>query len=115
MEWGPHLKNLEKLQDRGVRVKALEGRPYVPEYLEDFWHAYQSLDRCRQHGVSGPQPIQHSEIACYCDLHGWTGEFPVILAFLCRELDNRVFKKLEERRASEATKRGNAKGSNRRS
>jgi len=113
LEWGQRRQDLERIAARGVVVAALENRPTVPEYLQDYWHAYLALDASRHAGYVGPQPLLHSEIESYARLHGWAWDDTVILAFLCRQLDNRYLSRLAERRKAEA-ERGNAKGGNRR-
>jgi hypothetical protein len=98
-EWSPQVKRLEKLQARGVRVAALENRPVVPEYLDDYWQAYLCLDRTRANGFDGrPVPISNSEVVAFATLHGWAQEDAMILALLCRELDNRYIQFIHDGR-----------------
>lgn len=113
LAWGKRVQDLERLQTKGVAVKALEDRPEPAEHLRDYWQAYQCLDATRGYGFNGPLAITHSEIESFCRLYQWAPDDAVILAFLCRTLDNRYLSKLAERRAAEA-ERGNPKGRNRR-
>lgn len=47
----------------------LEDQPDLDEDVEDAWDAFASLDKGRQYGWNGPQPILISEIEAYCRLN----------------------------------------------
>jgi hypothetical protein len=47
----------------------LEDQPDLDEQVEEAWNAFAVLDKGRQYGYNGPQPIQLSEIEAYCRLN----------------------------------------------
>jgi hypothetical protein len=47
----------------------LTGQPELYETLVWVWEAYIALDRSRQFGFNGPQPIMLSDIEAYSRLH----------------------------------------------
>lgn len=68
MEWGPQLKILEKEQDQGRHVPALDNRPEVEDHLLGIWEAYSILDAARHWGQGFPQPISMTEMQAYAAL-----------------------------------------------
>lgn len=52
----------------------LTDQPLLDEFLEDEWDAFCALDRGRQWGFNGPQPIMISEIEAYCRLNRIDGD-----------------------------------------
>lgn len=68
MEWGSHLKELEMVAKRGIKVDALENRPVLYDDLCFVWGAFLALHRTRPRGFSmSPIPIQ--DVATWLDLH----------------------------------------------
>jgi hypothetical protein len=49
-------------------------QPELNETLQEEWEAFCVLDRGRQWGFNGPQPILVSEIESYCRLNRIDGE-----------------------------------------
>lgn len=47
----------------------LLNQPALHETLAWVWEAYSILDKSRQFGFNGPQPIMLSDIEAYCRLH----------------------------------------------
>ncbi|MDO6966988.1 phage tail assembly chaperone [Rhizobium alvei] len=44
--------------------------PDIPEEGESLWSAFWALNRRRQHGMNGPQPLTYSEIGFWSRLTG---------------------------------------------
>lgn len=74
MEWsldvGPHIKALEKVEEQTGNTPAmLLNQPDLYPDMYWVWTAYSVLDKGRQWGFNGPQPILVSEIEAYCRLN----------------------------------------------
>lgn len=91
LEWGPHAKALERHQQRGAKIAALDRKPVVPDYLLPYWAAYLLLSAARRispgFGTAVADPVSYAEIEAYCRLYGWQGEDAAELAFFVRALE----------------------------
>lgn len=94
LEWGPHVKALERQARKGRKIAALEKRPLIDDHLLQYWVAWQMLcttrGRTAGFGASLLDPVSYVEIEAYCRLHGWHGEDAADLAFFVRILDMHV-------------------------
>lgn len=69
LEVGPHIDALEKVEERTGKTPAmLTKMPILHPLILWVWEAYGILDKGRQWGYNGPQPIQISEMEAYCRL-----------------------------------------------
>ena len=73
MEWNlevaPHFDTLERVEDQTGKTPAMLLRqPMLHPGIVWAWEAFGILDKGRQWGYSGPQPILVSEIEAYCRL-----------------------------------------------
>lgn len=73
MEWNlevaPHFKALEQVEDQTGKTPAMLLRqPDLHTMIVWVWEAFGVLDKGRQWGYNGPQPILVSEIEAYCRL-----------------------------------------------
>jgi hypothetical protein len=67
---GPNLKALESVEERTGRTPAmLLDWPLIHITVEWVWAAFSVLDKGRQWGFNGPQPILVSEIEAYARLN----------------------------------------------
>lgn len=70
IEVGPHIKTLEKVEEKTGKTPAmLDGQPPLHPLILWVWEAFSVLDKGRQWGNSGPQPIQISELESYCRMN----------------------------------------------
>jgi hypothetical protein len=69
IEWGPQIKALEREQERGREVAALDSRPVVPIHLAFTWNCYSMLDGSRQWGQGFPQPIALHDIQALVNMY----------------------------------------------
>ncbi|TFH65747.1 MAG: hypothetical protein E4G91_01320 [Candidatus Zixiibacteriota bacterium] len=53
----------------GKTPKMLLEQPELLPLLSEEWDAFATLDKARQHGFSGPQPITLTEIEAFCRLN----------------------------------------------
>ena len=69
LSWGSkesELRDTAKLT--GVKIKSLEEKPIIPEYLNQYFDGFFNLSGSRIQTFSGPGNIPISEIKAYCDL-----------------------------------------------
>lgn len=57
IEWGPQVKALEREQERGRTIQALDNRPALLPHLIFIWNCYSMMDSARGWGQGFPQPI----------------------------------------------------------
>lgn len=74
MEWNlevaPHFDALEKVEiQTGKTPSMLERQPHLHPLIVWVWEAFGILDKGRQWGYNGPQPIQVSELESYCRMN----------------------------------------------
>ena len=101
---------------KGVTPEALLNRPEIPWLLDDYLKAYRDLDRRRQIGYSGPQPLSVSDIFRYAETHGFSSTrqffFKVISALDDYNLEKHAEK--EKRRQEQEKSKGKRAGRGRR-
>jgi len=69
LEVAPHFDALERVEDTTGKTPAMLLRqPELHPLILWVWEAYGTLDKGRQWGYNGPQPILISEIEAYCRL-----------------------------------------------
>lgn len=61
---------MQKLQEAGNKVPALERRPYLPATIEWAWEAYSALSHHRRRLDAAPMPITVAEVVAYAQLKG---------------------------------------------
>jgi hypothetical protein len=70
LEVGPHFKALEKVEEQTGRTPGmLLDQPQLHETVYWVWEAFAILDKGRQWGHNGPQPILISEMRAYIQLN----------------------------------------------
>ena len=81
MEWGEHVRQLEKIAKNGKRVLAIENRPELYSDLIQVWQAFNQLHSGRQSGF-GANPLCTTDIVSLMSLYGIddTGFYELILA-----------------------------------
>ena len=77
---------LEELIELGQNVRALEDKPFLPDYLVYYLNAFLTIHKSRQYSIVGPMPISFGEIAAYVNL------FSIVevdeFVYLIKEMDD---------------------------
>jgi hypothetical protein len=88
----PSSKNagwLQKLKDEGITSgsRTLERRPVLFLSVQWAWKAYDTLNRQRQVGQTGPQPVTIEAIAAYCSVLRLSPDKSFFLVDLIPQMD----------------------------
>ncbi|MDS9467950.1 hypothetical protein RGQ15_10270 [Paracoccus sp. MBLB3053] len=62
------MDRLKKQLCAAVKASLTGKKAYPPEAGRDLWNAFQGLSGTRTYNPAGPNPIQPSEIAAWCQL-----------------------------------------------
>lgn len=89
---------MQDLAERGVQVRALEGRASPDPALALFWCGFVALSPSRPAGL-GVGAIPMSEILAYCELIGVTGtEERALFASIIQRMDAAFLEWLSKKR-----------------